>query len=65
MKICNSQPTTAMAGVTMSKPRNGEMPNWSASTNRANAASTARLPCARLMMRITENMNDRPAAISA
>ena len=30
-----------------------------------NAASTARSPCARLMMRMTPNIKDRPHAISA
>ncbi len=41
------------------------MPYWSASTNSANAASTARLPWARLMTRMTPYMNDSPQAISA
>ena len=62
---CSAQPTTAIAGTTRQRPRNGSTPKRSASTKRAYAASTARLPCARLMMPMTLNMNESPQAISA
>jgi hypothetical protein len=41
------------------------MPNLSAINQRAKAATMERLPWARLMMRITLNMKDRPQAIMA
>ena len=65
MQACKAQPIAAMPGSTISSPMNGEMSASSASTYSANAARIARLPCARLMIRITPYMNDKPQATSA
>ena len=60
---CRTQPSAAMIGSTRSSPRNGEMPACRRGRTDEKAARTARLPWARLMMRMTPNMKDRPHAI--
>jgi hypothetical protein len=54
-----------MTGITATSARNGEMLQWSARTHTKYAARTAMLPWAKLMIRMTPNMNERPHAISA
>ena len=62
---CISQPSAPISGSTSASARKGDMPLRSTIAHTRKAARIARSPCARLMMRMTPNMNDSPQAISA
>ena len=59
------QPIAAMIGSTAMSAMKGEMSVKSAIRKIKQAARTAKSPWARLMIRITPNMNDRPQASRA
>jgi hypothetical protein len=62
---CNAKPATPAAGRMTIRARNGLIERAATSEEVAKAATTARSPWARLMIRITPNISDRPEANSA
>ena len=63
---CRAQPMAAITGSTAMQRKNGEMSVVSAIRKTQTARrESARSPWAKLMIRITPNMKDRPQASSA
>ena len=61
----SAYPSAAMSGTTSNRTRNGLTPRASTATTASNAARMLRSPWARLTIRITPKMRERPVAKSA